>query len=551
MLLTRSVLWGVLGALLFTVSAHAQTRQKLVPLPDWLKLDAEYRVESIFIDPVDLNGSEVTDMRWTEQRLKVDFGLRVPKYGGIYVQMDALNGVLFGDNGDFGGDPSSNGGLSLAARNPNTTAWEVGLKPGADPLSYDSYVPQLRGVSPIGIRHIWAEALLPIGILRIGRMPTTDGALIASHDGGRRNRWGVSRYYDTSDRVLFATKLDAIAEVIAHGKDAKLDPNPNNGVLFGIAYDWASQDNLLTFGDDGIQVNTLLAWKQEKADWFGADWRNFVLQTVFVYKKNVEFDTEFFAFPTRFYAEIGPVTVNTQFTVFTGKTREVSEGMAKLSGKVPKVQDILAFGAHAFLEYDTGPVQVALEVDYASGDADPRAASMMSQLSFARDFNVGLLMFEHTLAMQTARAMAVGIENLRQLDAASFPLTEVGSQGRFHNALAIFPQVKWDIMQGPKHHVHLRLGGLFAFAPQGVVDPVATILQEDGNEIEDDAVNWFGGKPGSYYGTEIDAQLEWSIANFFTWTLEAAVLFPGDGLQDEHGIALTSFMFENRFVFAF
>ena len=77
------------------------------------------------------------------------------------------------------------------------------------------------------------------------------------------------------------------------------------------------------------------------------------------------------------------------------------------------------------------------------------------------------------------------------------------------------------------------------------------VTADDGHEISDDARNFHGGDPGSYYGTEFALQLEWTIADFFTWTIEAAYLLPGDALQDIHGDAVPAYLVENRFVFAF
>ncbi len=171
--------------------------------------------------------------------------------------------------------------------------------------------------------------------------------------------------------------------------------------------------------------------------------------------------------------------------------------------------------------------------------------------NFPRDLNVGLLLFERVLAFQSARAAAVGIENLKALNAGSFPFTEIASESRFTNAKALFPQVKIDIAKGGEHALHTRLGALFAWADVGVVDPVQTVIAEDGDRIDDDAVNFAGGDPGSYLGTELDLQVEWTFREHFVWTVEAAWLRPGDALEDEHGDAVDAFLVENRFLFIF
>ena len=388
--------------------------------------------------------------------------------------------------------------------------------------------------------------------MRVGRMPLTEGAGSAAHDGGRHNRWGVSRHNDIADRVLFATKVDEAVNILMHGAEHKMDPSPKNGVILAGAYDWNVQDDIGSFSDDAHQTNILLSWRREKANWFGWDWKNFDLTVVAVHKGTESFDTDIWAFPVRFWSQIGPLYLNMQMSIIRGETREVSEGLAKLSGKSPKVQKVAQMGAHVFAEYTWGPVGLGMEYDYASGDTDPRSNTPLTQFSFARDFNVGLLMFERVLAFQSARAAAVGIENLSQLSASSFPLTEVDSQSRFTNAHAIFPQIKVNIVNNDKHKLHTRLGVLMAWtAGDGVVDPVGTLLQEDGNQIQDDAINYHGGKPGRFYGTEIDFQLGWSFRDFFTWTVEGAVLFPGDALKDENGDAVNAFLVTNRFLFSF
>ena len=549
--LVRRAAIGLAVLLLAAPVASAKKHQKPVELPDWLVLDAEYRLQTVYINPLDLNGTEVTETSWTEQRLQLDLGLRWPKIGGIYVKAHVLNGVLFGDNGTFGETVSPNSGLAVATKRPNNAGWRVGLAEGGDPLSLDGYGPVLRNVEPFQIVHAWGEVNLPFGVLRVGRQPMAEGANIAAHDGSTVNRWGVSRYPDVADRVLFATKLDALVETIAKGKHAKIDTSVENGVILAGAFDWKVIDDVHDTVDDAFQMNVLLSWRKKEANWLGVKWRDFKLQTIMVHNFNEEFDTALWAFPTRFTTHIGPAFIDLQLSIVFGESREISEGLAKLSGKNASTQDLLQVGFHGLFEYRIGPVTLGMQVDYATGDADPRSNTALTQFSFARDFNVGLLMFEHLMAFQTARSAAVGIENLAKLGATSFPLTEVASDGRFQNAIAIFPQIKVDILEGPKNWLHARFGALLAWPEDGVVDPVVTILNEDGLEIEDDAVNFHGGDPGSFYGYEFDLQVEWTYAGFFTWTIEPAVFVPGDAVQDINGDAVASFMFENRFMFRF
>lgn len=236
-----------------------------------------------------------------------------------------------------------------------------------------------------------------------------------------------------------------------------------------------------------------------------------------------------------------------------GTSREISEGFAELSGTNATTQDIVAHGFQAVFDYLIGPVTATIEFDYATGDDDPRVTTPITTFNFARDMNVGLLMFEHVMAFESARSAAVGIENLAGLDSASFPLTEVSTEGRFTNAIAIFPQVKVDLYKTPNSVFHTRAGALVAWSQTqgGVVDPILTALSEDGNRIDDDAVNFNGGKPDRFYGTEIDLQIGLTYKEYFRWTIEGAALLPGPALYDQNGDAVNSFLLENRLEFRF
>ena len=546
-------LWAVLlGFLLFsgTVARPAPCfAEEDELLPEWLQLQAEYRIRSRTLNPFELSGTSVEAAAWSDQRLRLDLGFVHPGLGGLHLQADFLDGVLLGDNGQFGGEPASSSGLSLASQQPNAAIWEVGLPPGGDPLNPDSYVPVLRNANLMEINKIYGEVNLPVGLLRIGRQTYNEGAAISSHDGGRRNRWGVSQYTHTADRVLFATKLDEAIKAAfgIRGRDMTRD----NGIFLIGAYDWGTQDEIQLREDDLNQYLGSLQFKKARARWFGWDWRDLLFSTSLVYRTSTQFQTEVFGIPFRLASGVGPVEVDLQLSMLRGSTREISDGISLLTGQTPQVQDLDALGAHAQVDVEVGPAVLTLQVDYATGDADPRGTNAMTTFNFARDFNVGLLLFEHILAFESARSAAVGIENLSQIDATSFPLDEIQSDGRFNNALAFFPQVTLNLVDSPRHKLRTRTGVLMAWPDVGVVDPIMSILYKDGDQISDDLVNYHGGKPGSYYGTEFDQQLEWTFADLFIWTLEGAVLFPGDGLQDEHGDAVTAFFVENRFTVLF
>lgn len=517
-----------------------------------IDLKAEYRLRGIYAEPYDLSGTDVRDMRWGEQRLRMDLNFKASSKVGIVMQLDVLDGVLAGDNGVYGQVPSPNFGVSLANKWPNLSSWEVGLAPGRDPVNPDSYVPVLAPREPIDVNLVYGEVVLPVGLLRVGRQPTGYGSGIAIHDGGRSNRWGVSKYTNASDRIIFGTKLDEAIKVATQGPGYKADLSIERGVFLAFAFDWMVQGQPQTFGDDLMRGAVALQWKVPSANWGGLRWKNFFAQVVATNLFNRNFHSDIWSFPAKLEFGLNDLRVSLQYALNIGSTMEVSEGFAELSNRSPSLQDLKAMGARALIDYKIGPVTLTLEGDYATGDADPRSDTSIDSYSFARDVNVGLLLFEHILAFESARSVSVGVENLSSLDAASFPISEASTEGRFTNAIALFPQVKVDWVNSRRHKVHTRFGVLFAWPEaNGVVDPIMTILSADGNEISDDAVNFHGGDPGDYYGTEYDLQIGWVYEDRFHWVLEGAVLMPGNSLQDEHGDAVPSFLFENRFLFLF
>jgi hypothetical protein len=548
----------------------ATTLQADPKLPDWLGLDAEYRVQTRYIDPLELNGLTARSVHYTQQRFRLETSLMPIKQVAIVSQIDMLGGVLFGDNGYYGGDPAPNSGLALTSRFPNHAGWTVGPVDGGDPFNPDDYGLVLRGIEPIHINYLYGKVVLPFGLLQVGRQPATTGPGINLHDGSRTNRWGVSSYAPAADRFLFATKLDEAILRIARGKKHKADNSMDNGVFLGFVYDIAVEDSIGYGGDNLHQLGGLIQWKAVKPRLFGWDWDSFLLQVSLGgrfgdpyktrlswcrHKKSCEYTahhTQVLAGTILLEVGAGPVHFSGELIRLGGHTREISEGMAALresdeAMRVVHDQDILAYGARGILDIEVGPVTGTLEFDYASGDADPRDDTRLTTFNYSRDANVGLLLFEHILAFETARSAGVGIENLQNVGAKSFPLTELSSEGRVHNAIIAFPQVLYR----PWESFHVRLGALFAWSAAPVTDSIMTLLSEDGNQIKDDAVNWHGGKPARYYGTEFDLQLEWRYRKYFQWTVESAVLVPGAALQDEAGDAVPSFLIENRFTFIF
>ncbi len=510
------------------------------------EIHGEYRARLIHIDPLEINGTLAKRMTWGEQRLRLEAGLTKPGVGGIFIQMDILDGVLFGDNGEFGKVPRVNSGLAIASKRPNNSGWDVGLVPDGDPLSLDGYGPVLRAIEPLRINYVYGEVDLHIGILRVGRQPLNEGGTIAGNDGRTGyNRWGISDNHISVDRILFATKPSEGVRMLVEGDDYVPDRNINRGVLWATVFDFLVEDLVQRGDDDLYQFATFLGFKLDRCDCLG-DFRDLELSLTVSYRWNEQFNTGIWSFPIRAGVGWRGLKLYSEFLILHGSTRELSAGLSTITGRPIVDQDMDAWGARVTLDYELGDFTFSTQWAYASGDEDPRSETSLTSYSWPRDTNLGLLLFEHTLAFQSARSAAVGIENLRQLESESFPLTEVDTDGRVTNVNALFPQVFWD----PLDELRLKAGVLFAWAALPVVDPIQTILAWDGDRIDDDALNYHGGKPASYWGTEIDLGVEFRWHEFFEAIVEAGILLPGPALHDENGDAVMSWMLETRFVFS-
>jgi hypothetical protein len=155
-------------------------------------------------------------------------------------------------------------------------------------------------------------------------------------------------------------------------------------------------------------------------------------------------------------------------------------------------------------------------------------------------------MFKEALAYQSARSAAAGVALLQKLGAKDFPVQAISTNGSFTNAFALFPQV--DVR--PVKDLLLRAGLLVAWAPEPVVDPIASLQHNSAApHFYNGVVNYVGGAPKQFYGTELDARIQYRLFDHFAADLEGAVLFPGSAFQDANGDAVRSFLLQARGTF--
>lgn len=500
---------------------------------------AEYRSQWMYLNPIALSGVKHRRASWIEHRLRLDAKLDYQEKVAIVLSIDALDGVLWGDNGTFGTAPSPNSGTRAAASNPNVTRPGIGWDGLGDEEDPENYGFVLVPADPVQIRRLYGELGTPFGLFRIGRQPTIEntGVLVADGDG-RKNRFGVANDGDSSDRILFVTKpLEGLKP------EEERDRSRERGLFLLSFYDRVAQAQIRTFGDDlqgaGVGLRFLDPRPEQRTDLEAG--------AIYAHRWEREHDTSIHVFSLRAQSRFDKLGVGAEGIHINGATREVSEALSLINNDPIVRQNVVQWAARAVVRWDEPIWTAYMELDFASGDRNPNPGTDLTQAYFAEDANVGLLMFERILAFESARSAAAGVELLRRLGADTFPAERVDSEGSFTNALALFPQ--FDVR--PVQDLLLRTGVLVAWAPSGVVDPLETLKVRDGTEIEDDLVNLHGGKPGSFYGAEIDARIEYKYLDHFLFDLEGAVLFPGDALQDENGQAARSVLIQGRTTFVF
>lgn len=496
--------------------------------------DAEYRAQYSYVAPQSLTTEDQALYSVMEHRLRAGATIDYQEKVKLTTSLDLVDGVLWGDNGAYGGEPSSDSGLKVTARNPNNA--KVCMRPiaGRDPLDPAAYGWGLCDADIVKVRRLYAQINTPIGALRIGRQPVSFSMGTQNTDGdGRRNRFGVAYAGDSVDRILFATKpLEALKP-----KELR-DTDENRGLIVAAMYDRLSVGSPVVLKDDVNQTAVAARYLEAEA----GPLRDVELTLFYAHRWNADYDTRVHTFGGRAATRLSKLHAGLDMVGNFGTTKEVAAAYSLITNDPVLPQEILQLGTRAVVRWDEPRFTGYLEFDYASGDPDPQSGTPLSQFRFAEDTNVGLLMFEHAMRFQSARASAAAVEVTRRLGADTFPAERIDTRGAFTDALAIFPQ--FDVR--PLDTVLLRGGVLVAWAPAPVIDPVQSLTRRDGQQIADDLVNFVGGKPGRFYGVELDARAQWRFLDHFAFDVETAVLFPGDAFQDANGRASRSFLAQGR-----
>ncbi len=218
----------------------------------------------------------------------------------------------------------------------------------------------------------------------------------------------------------------------------------------------------------------------------------------------------------------------------------VIDGSTSLGPTVdfPK-HDLLQVGATVQARLDRESHGFALDFLFASGDEnfDDR-----DQNAFKVDpnYEFGLLLYRVVMAAQTARTVVTAADPT--LVGRPVPdLERLPTRGAPSNTIAVFPRVWWQVLEP----MVVYGGPLFAWSEVDYAEAFNTRLF--GGEPH----NALGGRPGRFYGTELD--LGWryfrNVRGFdFQLGAEGAVLFPGNAFRRLDGSTMSE-VFLGRVLF--
>lgn len=360
----------------------------------------------------------------------------------------------------------------------------------------------------IDFRKAWFKWLTPIGLFSAGRMPNEWGLGIFVNSGdGYDERFGVKRYGDIVDRILFATK--------PLGKEEPL--------VVAISFDRIVEDDLKINKDDVDEWLLAVLWEEEiwKTGFYSA------LRT------QDETDTKIGAIDLWGKIEKENWKVESEFVSVFGKSKALP-----LLYEIEKKRGILQFGFALEFLYRIKSIKFYLQSGFASGDEDP-AGGDMTFFTFDPDYNAGLIAFEKVLAYYTQRS----VNQILRVSGEQKGIDFFFTKGGVTNAYFFFPQIGINLT----NDIEWRTGWLFARGVRDFVDPYQTAFLN-------------GGRPTGFNGNEPSKDIGWEIDTglFFNWknrklrfSIEGGYFSPGKVFSSPDGIEEGAFDIEGRIIATF
>jgi len=521
--------------------------------------------------PYPVNGEtvKVPEIRKTSyimSRLRIMPTLSFEKLAELHLQIDAIDDVLWGDNNGVASAPL----FATDSSDQNFLGGPVG----------DS----------VKIPRVWLQFQVPVGIMRVGRMPSHWGLGILANGGGTENLdhlsppppgkperksadfffandFGDSHFGSTADRILFVTKPITIAKTIAKSKAV------DSHLIVGYAYDKLSEAPLYPaepferqfrpFGQQGFisrgrnddaNEHVLLAVYSDP-DWDQVRYTDQIKGGTYVVMRTQK---EGSTYPSDRKlgdpnancaggAGAAPVAckdtgsfvwiVDLWYKIRYGPWYSEAEALrigGQTFGGVPfpskNTLKKAAIDSGVFrFGYLTDQYDGILELGHASGD-DNLEDQNFKQRAMHPDYNVGLILFEEILRERTARAFMQFASDENPQGAQGFM-----SRGGVINANYIYPKARW----------RPGVAGL---------ELVGALLMAWVDTLPTSGVNgliwpYADQNISSYLGTEVDLAAKTTFAGKMSFSLETGYLQFGDALKARLPNANHSFTLQTRVAF--
>jgi hypothetical protein len=295
---------------------------------------------------------------------------------GLIAEADAATGAVFGA-------PDVTADLPESVQTKHQIATRVPF-------------PAFAALEPFGIRKLYLEYQWATGAFRVGQQTSQWGLGLLANDGARDSEagdFGQAQFGNLTYRALLSAR-----PFFGLG-------GPWKAVETSVAADLIVRDNLaeFTLGDRAFQAVVALRFAKDAEHFVG-------VYGVYRNQRNVHVPAADGGKAT----DVFVVDVAGRWQLLKRGKRSFKVGFEAvgLAGTTTQARNesaallkVVQFGAALKSAYTISRTTVYFDAGFASGDQNP-ADDRIENFRFDRDFKVGLVLFDHVLAYQSARSAA-------------------------------------------------------------------------------------------------------------------------------------------------
>lgn len=449
-----------------------------------IKFDGYFRTYGHYLHNLD-EKENYTNTGFLDMRFRLEPEFRITENLLIKSQVDMLDNVVWGyyprgEEISFLKNAPNNYGIDSLSDSPEGTL-----------IDYFSPTGATRAVN---LKRVWLEISFFLGKLKIGRMGSNWGMGIYENDGNEhtanaermhkkifRQEWGLSRFGDTRDSILFATK--------PLGMDRPF--------FLAFGFDKFSEGNVYISSDDVDRWFIIPLYLDRERKIYGGAHISYLIQSgsntkIWVFDPYLRWH---FPFDYDFLLEA-------ESTIYLGETKAFGPGIL---GSTGEKLDIFAVNAVGRLSYFLNPFEFMGEFGYSSPEKEGFGDGKISSIPLDPDFNISLLTFEYVNAYYTGLFKNLSGEEMQLLR----------SNSSISNAIWGRCQIK--------------------FMPVETLSSAVQVLWAQGLEpllyAYGQGQNPRGAGHAKHYGWELDWNLHFGFGEHLFFDLQLGFLWPGRGLS--------------------